>query len=107
MNATLGQTYLESAIKRLMTYKTLGDATFSQLEEKGFHYKPNDASNSIAVIINHMAGNMISRWTNFLTEDGEKPGRNRDQEFSPPTGDRDQLIGQWETGWRCLIDTLR
>lgn len=104
---TLGTVYLESAIKRFLTYKVLGDMTFAQLTEKDFYYTPGDSSNSIAVIIQHMHGNMISRWTNFLTEDGEKPGRNRDEEFSPPTCSRDQLIGQWEAGWRCLIDALR
>jgi len=107
MNATLGQTYLESVIKRLMTYKTLGDATFSQLIDKDFHYQPNPTSNSIAVIINHMAGNMISRWTNFLTEDGEKPGRNRDLEFTDPNLGKEDLLALWEKGWSCLIDTLR
>ena len=107
MSTTLGQAYLESAIKRFMTYKVLGDMTFSQLEENDFHYKPNDQSNSIAVIINHMSGNMLSRWTNFLTEDGEKPGRNRDEEFSEPGAGKDQLLTLWEKGWACLLDTLR
>ena len=104
---TLGTVYLESAIKRFLTYKVLGDMTFAQLDEKDFYYTPGESSNSIAVIIQHMHGNMLSRWTNFLTEDGEKPGRNRDEEFSPPTCSRDQLIAKWEEGWRCLIDTLR
>jgi hypothetical protein len=107
MSATLGQTYLDSVVKRLMTYKILGDMTFSQLEEKDFHSKPNDQSNSIAVIIRHMHGNMLSRWTNFLTEDGEKPGRNRDEEFSDPAVGKDQLLALWEAGWACLLDTLR
>ena len=104
---TLGTVYLESAIKRFLTYKVLGDMTFAQLEEKDFYYTPGESSNSIAVIIQHMHGNMLSRWTNFLTEDGEKPGRNRDEEFSPPTCSREQLIAKWEEGWRFLIDTLR
>lgn len=107
MSATLGQAYLESTIKRLMTYKILGDMTFTQLEENDFHFKPNIQSNSIAVIIQHLSGNMLSRWTNFLTEDGEKPGRNREEEFSEPTAGKDQLIGLWEKGWACLLDTLR
>src|SRR5215469_3731503 len=103
---TLGAIYLDSAIKRLLTYKTLGDMTFAQLEEKDFYFMPSEQSNSIAVIIQHMHGNMISRWTNFLTEDGEKPGRNRDEEFSPPSCDKAQLLELWEQGWRCLIETL-
>ena len=104
---TLGATYLESAIKRFLTYKVLGDMTFAQLQDNDFFYSPGESTNSIGVIIQHMHGNMISRWTNFLTEDGEKPGRNRDEEFSPPTCSKAQLLAMWEEGWRCLIDTLR
>ena len=104
---TLGAIYLESAIKRFLTYKTLGDMTFAQLEERDFYYVPSEESNSIAVIIQHMHGNMVSRWTNFLTEDGEKEGRNRDEEFSPPSATKDELINLWEKGWRILLETLR
>jgi hypothetical protein len=104
---TLGTTYLDSAINRFLTYKTLGDMTFAQLEEKDFYFSPSEESNSIAVIIQHMHGNMLSRWTNFLTEDGEKAGRNRDEEFNPPTQSKAELLALWENGWRCLIDTLR
>ncbi len=104
---TLGAIYLDSAIKRLLTYKTLGDSTFSQLEEADFHYAPNAESNSIAVIIRHLHGNMLSRWTNFLTEDGEKPGRNRDTEFTQSSLTKTALIALWEEGWSCLLTTLR
>src|SRR5579863_1354006 len=106
MNA-LGATYLDSAIKRLLTYKGLGDSTFAQLEENDFHYAPNEESNSIAVIIRHLHGNMLSRWTNFLTEDGEKPGRNRDSEFLPPPLGKESVIALWEEGWSCLLSALR
>ena len=78
---SLGTEFLSSAIKRLAYYKELGDKTFAQLEEEHFHYKPNEENNSIAVIIQHISGNMLSRWTNFLTSDGEKDWRNRDDEF--------------------------
>jgi hypothetical protein len=108
MSTSLGSIYLDSALKRSATYKLLGDYTFLQLEEKDFYYTPNGESNSIAVIIKHMSGNMISRWTNFLTEDGEKPGRNRETEFSLQEHlSREELIGQWEKGWACFLDTLR
>lgn len=109
MSTSLGGVYLESAIKRVLYYKVLGDSTFRQLEEKDFYYAPNEGSNSIAIIIQHMSGNMISRWTNFLTEDGEKPGRNRETEFSLQGQyySREQLIEQWERGWNCFLDTLR
>ena len=104
---TIGTVYLDSAIKRFLTYKTLGDMTFAQLEEKDFYFTPSEESNSIAVIIQHLHGNMVSRWTNFLTEDGEKEGRNRDEEFSPPNASMQDLLALWEKGWRCLIETLR
>jgi Protein of unknown function (DUF1572) len=103
----IGTIYLESAIKRLMAYKTLGDKTFEQLDEKGFHFVPNESSNSIAVIIRHLHGNMLSRWTNFLTEDGEKEGRNRDTEFTSPAMSKDDLIALWEEGWYCLLSALQ
>jgi hypothetical protein len=104
---SLGTTYLDSAIKRLLTYKTLGDKTFAQLDEQDFHYTPNAESNSISVIIRHIHGNMLSRWTNFLTEDGEKPGRDRDSEFAPPPLGKEALITLWEEGWSCLLSALR
>src|ERR1700694_826626 len=101
MNTTLVEVYLDSVVKRLLTYKTLGEKTFAQLEEKDFTFSPGGASNSIAVIIQHMSGNMMSRWTNFLTEDGEKEGRDREKEFSAPSLNREQLLGLWEKGWAC------
>jgi Protein of unknown function (DUF1572) len=109
MSPSLGQSYLQSAIKRMQTYKELGEKGFAQLEEKDFHFSPNKQSNSIAIIIQHMSGNMLSRWTNFLTEDGEKSWRERDQEFSddPRFHTREQLIGYWDQGWACLFDSLR
>ncbi|HEY4208892.1 MAG TPA: DUF1572 family protein, partial [Puia sp.] len=108
MSTTLGSAFLESAIKRVATYKLLGDYTFRQLEEKDFYFSPNEQSNSLAVIIKHLSGNMISRWTNFLTEDGEKSGRNRETEFTLDEHyTRDQLLEQWEMGWDCFLGTLR
>jgi hypothetical protein len=105
--SSLGAIYLDSAIKRLLTYKQLGEKTFAQLDENDFHYAPNAESNSISVIIRHLHGNMLSRWTNFLTEDGEKEGRNRDTEFTPPAIGKTALLALWEEGWTCLLDTLR
>jgi hypothetical protein len=107
MENNIGAIYLDSAIKRLLSYKALGDGAFAQLEEKDFHYAPNDASNSIATIIQHLHGNMLSRWTNFLTEDGEKPGRKRDEEFTPHKATKAQLLALWEEGWDRLLSTLR
>jgi hypothetical protein len=98
--------FLESSIRRLKYYKELGDKSFEQLNEWDFHYQPNDESNSIAVIIQHMAGNMLSRWTNFLTEDGEKEWRQRDAEFETGKQSKAELIGLWEKGWVCFLGTL-
>ncbi len=97
---------LQTAIKRFAFYKDLGQKTFVQLPEAGFYFQPNEASNSIAIIIQHMSGNMLSRWTNFLTEDGEKEWRNRDEEFESHSFSKDQLLGMWEEGWQCVFDAL-
>lgn len=100
------QGFLTDAIKRFKYYKELGDKTFEQIEEQDFFYQPNEASNSIAIIIQHMYGNMLSRWTNFLTEDGEKEWRKRDAEFEPMQCGKEDLINFWNDGWKCLLDTL-
>lgn len=103
---SIGNDYLETAIRRLKYYKELGDKTFVQLNEWDFHYQPNDESNSIATIIQHLSGNMLSRWTNFLTEDGEKEWRKRDEEFDVHQYTKEQLVELWEKGWACFLDTL-
>lgn len=100
------QDFLASMVKRLKYYKGLAEKTFEQLEGAQFHYQPNEASNSIAVIIRHMSGNMLSRWTNFLTEDGEKSWRNRDDEFEVHGQSPQELMEIWEKGWKCFFDAL-
>jgi len=102
----LGTEYLSTTIKRLKYYKDLGEKTFEQLEEKDLHWQPSSESNSIAVIIQHMAGNMLSRWTNFLTEDGEKEWRQRDDEFEVHDYSKQELIDFWHKGWKCFLDSL-
>jgi len=102
----IGTAFLESAIKRFREYKTLGDKTFAQLSGKDLFFQPNEASNSIAIIIQHLHGNMLSRWTNFLSEDGEKDWRHRDEEFEGQDLSSEQLIQQWEEGWMLLLKTL-
>jgi hypothetical protein len=101
-----GNDYLITAIKRLKYYKELAEKTFDQLSETELHYSPGPESNSIAVIIQHMAGNMLSRWTCFLTEDGEKPWRKRDEEFEIHPYSREQLMKMWRDGWECFLTTL-
>src|SRR5580765_8291710 len=102
----LGTEYLSTTIKRLKYYKYLGEKTFEQLEEKDLHRQPSSESNSIAVIVQHVAGNMLSRWTNFLTEDGEKEWRNRDDEFDVHDYSSQELIERWNEGWKCFLDSL-
>ena len=106
MSASLGTEYLQTAIRRLGYYKQLGEQTFGQLTDADFQYAPNEASNSIAVIIQHVSGNMLSRWTNFLTEDGEKAWRNRDEEFEVRHYSKQQLLDRWEKGWQCFLNAL-
>src|SRR5690349_5305298 len=106
MATSLGSVYLETVIKRLKYYKQLADETFEQLSDSELHYAPNQASNSIAVIVQHMSGNMLSRWTDFLTSDGEKDSRDRDGEFEVHNYSKKQILDMWEKGWTCMFDTL-
>ncbi len=100
------ENYLQSARFEFQLYKTLGDKTFSQLEEKDIHWTYNKGDNSIALIAKHLAGNMLDRWTNFLTEDGEKAWRNREIEFEHPPKSKTEMLAVWEKGWQCLFDAL-
>jgi len=104
---TIEKVFLQSAIKRVAYYKELGDKTFAQLSEAEFHFIPNKENNSIAIIIQHTAGNMLSRWTDFLTADGEKDWRNRDSEFEEQHFSKQQLIDFWEKGWACFLNSLQ
>ena len=103
---TIAKQFLLSSIKRLKYYKELADKTFEQLTDADLHFQPDNESNSIAIIIQHLAGNMLSRWTDFLTSDGEKEWRNRDQEFEEMQLSRKQLLDLWEKGWACLLNAL-
>ena len=94
--------YLESIKKQITYYKSLGDKTFNQLTQEELFYQYNQESNSIAVIAKHIAGNMLSRWTNFFTEDGEKSWRNRDDEFVNTFSTKEEMITYWEKGWNCF-----
>lgn len=98
--------YLASVKKRFKQYKSLGDKTLEQLEEKNLFWQYNEESNSIAIIIQHLWGNMLSRWTNFLTEDGEKEWRERDAEFQKVIKTKEELILKWDAGWDCLFGVL-
>lgn len=103
MNETL---FIKSAVQQFKDYKGLAERTFQQLEDADFHYQPDVANNNLAVNITHLHGNMLSRWTNLLTEDGEKEWRKRDAEFEAQQLDRARLMELWEAGWKCLLDAL-
>ena len=102
----LANAYLGSVKKRFLSYKELGDKTFEQLSDDDIHWRSNDASNSIAIIVNHLSGNMLSRWTDFLTSDGEKSWRQRDAEFEDHLSTKNEMIAAWEKGWQCVMDAL-
>lgn len=98
--------YLQSAVKQFSYYKQLGDKTFQQLADEELFWQYNDTCNSIAIIVQHLWGNMLSRWTDIFTTDGEKPWRNRDAEFEVVIANREQMMERWEEGWKRLFDTL-
>jgi uncharacterized damage-inducible protein DinB len=98
--------YLKDSIDLFRYYKKLGDRAMAQCPDEGLFATLDAESNSIAIVVKHMAGNMRSRWTNFLTTDGEKPDRNRDTEFEEPPAARAELMELWERGWKYLFDAL-
>ena len=102
----IGNEYLATAIRRMKYYRDLGDKTFQQLAAGDFHFQPDAQSNSIAMIIQHLSGNMQSRWTDFLTTDGEKESRNRDAEFAVQPKDQRELLALWELGWDRFLGAL-
>ena len=98
--------YIPSVIKQFEYNKSLGDKTFQQLTKEQLFFTCNEESNSIATLVKHISGNMRSRWTNFLTEDGEKSWRNRDEEFINTYASKEEVILDWEQGWTCLFENL-
>lgn len=102
----VGHEYLKVVQERFRSVKELGDKTLEQLSESDIHWSLNETSNSIAIIVKHLSGNMISRWTDFLTTDGEKTIRNRDQEFIDNISSKNEMISIWEKGWDVLLDAI-
>lgn len=98
--------YLNSAIKQFKYYKLLGERTFTQLTDEQLFVTLNEVSNSVAVIAKHISGNMLSRWTDIFTSDGEKEWRDREDEFNPTYNTRDEMLTRWNEGWERLLDTL-
>ncbi len=97
--------FLKSILSLFRYYKSLGDKSIAQLSDEQLHHEP-PGSNSMAIIMKHLSGNMLSRWTDFLTSDGEKTWRNREQEFEDSFNNREELMAYWEKGWSCLFEAL-
>jgi hypothetical protein len=107
MDETLGRHYLEDSIASLRAYKKLAEKALDQLNDDEFFVTLDEEGNSVAVIMKHMAGNMLSRWSDFLTTDGEKSDRNRDMEFViDPKSSKNDLIDFWQRGWQCVFAAL-
>ncbi|HTI98774.1 MAG TPA: DUF1572 family protein [Dongiaceae bacterium] len=101
------ESYIQLSIREFKRLKRLADSAFAQVTPEQFFATPSGNDNSIAVIVKHVGGNLLSRWTDFLTTDGEKPGRNRDAEFEITATDTQQiLVGRWESGWGALFSAL-
>lgn len=106
MTKTDESDYFTSVKKQFEYYKLLGDKTLDQISDEQIFWQYNDESNSIAIIVKHLRGNMLSRWTDFINSDGEKEWRNRDAEFETDIKNRSELIEKWEAGWQCLFSAL-
>jgi len=104
---TVAAAYLDEVRRTFRGYKRLTEGAFAQLQDADFFYTPDPESNSVALLVKHMSGNMRSRFTDFLTTDGEKPDRHRDREFEMETAvTRAQVMRWWEDGWNCVFQAL-
>ena len=106
MALKLTTSYLEDSLALFRQYKALAERAMEQVTDEQLFTTLDEEANSIALIVKHMAGNMRSRWTDFLASDGEKPDRNRDSEFVDPPATREQLLAVWEGGWSCVFQAL-
>lgn len=103
----IGREYLKTVTQRFTDAKITTEKAIEQLTERELFWSPNEESNSIAIIIKHMSGNMVSRWTDFFTSDGEKPYRNRDDEFVEDSKTKEQVMELWELGWNTFFTALK
>ena len=97
---------IDAFVREFQKTRQLADRAIAQLDDAQLHARLDGDANSVAMLMHHLAGNMRSRWTDFLTSDGEKPWRQRDLEFEPPALSRDALLASWQSGWQTLFDTL-
>ncbi|HMP31054.1 MAG TPA: DUF1572 family protein [Saprospiraceae bacterium] len=98
--------FINGIKKQFDYYKSIGEKTIEQLSDQQLNWKPNETSNSIANIVMHLHGNMLSRWTNFLSEDGEKTWRRREEEFDNKDLTKSEILSLWQEGWSCLYDAI-
>ena len=102
----INSNYLENVKNQFLYYKTIGEKAINQIDEDQLFVSLNQDNNSIAVIVKHLSGNMLSRWTEFMTTDGEKDWRNRDAEFVETITTKQELLEIWKKGWNCFFDAL-
>ncbi|MGF2617490.1 DUF1572 domain-containing protein [Rossellomorea vietnamensis] len=105
--SSIGSEYLGVVIKQLEALKSRAEEAFTQLSDEELHWKPSSESNNVAILIQHLSGNMNSRWSGFLTTDGEKNTRDRDKEFVDLCSTRESLMEQWNGGWKLLLETIK
>ena len=106
MSTTISELYLLESIKSFKGLKSNAEKALDQISDSQMHEHPDEESNNVAIIVKHLAGNMLSRFTDFLISDGEKPNRNRDGEFIDNFKSREEIMAYWEQGWNCLFETL-
>ena len=104
--SSVSEIYLLESLKSFKGMKSNAELAIAQISDEELHFQPDSESNSVAIIMRHIAGNLRSRFTDFLTTDGEKPNRNRDIEFENPTGNRQEILADWNNGWEALFSTL-
>ncbi len=102
----MGDLYLEETLNLFRTYKKMAERAMAQVTDADLERQLDRESNSLALIVKHISGNLRSRWTDFLTTDGEKPDRHRDSEFESPFADRAEMMAAWDDGWNCLCSAL-
>ncbi len=102
----MNNSYLNSAIRQFKMYQQLGEKALNTMDDKSLAWQPNEDSNSVMTIVKHLYGNMLSRWTDFRTTDGEKAWRDRDAEFDEQHTDRQGMMDMWSQGWACLFTAL-
>ncbi|MBC9929961.1 DUF1572 family protein [Chitinophaga qingshengii] len=100
------QLYLDSALQRFRSYYDMGTKTIERLDTTQLHWQPQGEPNSVAMIVKHLRGNMLSRWTDFLTSDGEKRDRHRDEEFEEDQASKEVVLQRWHEGWACLLNAI-